>query len=108
MRVNFQPSRCEGTVTVPPSKSMAHRTLICAALAKGESIIENLAFSQDIEATIRGLCAFGARVERLGDSTVRVHGMGWPKAPAEPIDCAFLFRSRRWWVSPCALWAMAA
>lgn len=87
MRVHFEPGVCRGTVTVPPSKSMAHRTLICAALAEGESVIENLAFSQDIEATIRGLTAFGAAVERVGDSTVRVKGMGWPKAPAEPIDC---------------------
>ena len=60
MRVHFEPGVCRGTVTVPPSKSMAHRTLICAALAEGESVIENLAFSQDIEATIRGLTAFGA------------------------------------------------
>ena len=103
MRVNFQPSRCEGTVTVPPSKSMAHRTLICAALAEGESIIENLAFSQDIEATIRGLCAFGARVERLGDSTVRVHGMGWPKAPAEPIDCGESGSTLRFFIPLAAL-----
>lgn len=103
MRVNFQPSRCEGTVTVPPSKSMAHRTLICAALAEGESIIENLAFSQDIEATIRGLCAFGARVERLDDSTVRVQGMGWPKAPAEPIDCGESGSTLRFFIPLAAL-----
>ena len=62
MRVHFEPGVCRGTVAVPPSKSMAHRTLICAALSEGESVIENLAFSQDIEATIRGLTAFGAAV----------------------------------------------
>ena len=32
MRVHFEPGVCRGTVTVPPSKSMAHRLLICAAL----------------------------------------------------------------------------
>ena len=38
MRVHFEPGVCRGTVAVPPSKSMAHRTLICAALAEGETL----------------------------------------------------------------------
>ena len=41
-----------GTITAPPSKSMAHRAVLCAALAEGRSPITNLEFSKDISATL--------------------------------------------------------
>ena len=53
MNLTITPTRLSGTVTPPPSKSQAHRLLLCAALAGGESRIENLADSQDIQATRR-------------------------------------------------------
>ena len=87
MRVTFEKTSVSGEVTVPPSKSMAHRALICAALAQGESTLSNVAFSQDIEATIRALRAFGAKIEPLGGGRVRVRGMGMPRAPRGPVDC---------------------
>ena len=49
-----------GRVAAPPSKSMAHRALICAALAQGESRIENIAHSKDIDATAGALGAIWA------------------------------------------------
>ena len=50
MRAILYPSEISGRVAAPPSKSMAHRALICAALAKGESRVLNLSASQDITA----------------------------------------------------------
>ena len=35
-------NKLKGEVNIPPSKSMAHRAVICAALAKGKSIIKNI------------------------------------------------------------------
>lgn len=35
----IQPTRLSGRVKVPPSKSMAHRAIICAALAEGRSTV---------------------------------------------------------------------
>ena len=52
MRAILYPSEISGRVAAPPSKSMAHRALICAALAKGESRVLNLSASQDITATL--------------------------------------------------------
>jgi 3-phosphoshikimate 1-carboxyvinyltransferase len=49
-------------MTAPPSKSMAHRLLICAALAEGTSVIRNIELSQDILATIDCLKALGADI----------------------------------------------
>lgn len=75
MNVTITPSKLHGTVAPPPSKSQAHRMLIAAALADGVSRISNVAFSQDIEATMRCLEELGAELERDG-STVVVRGMG--------------------------------
>ena len=38
MNLTITPTRLHGTVTPPPSKSQAHRLLIAAALAAGESV----------------------------------------------------------------------
>lgn len=79
--VKIAPSRLRGRVTAPPSKSISHRALICAALAKGESIISNLAFSQDILATVDALTAIGAKIEQIDPSTLKVKGIaGKPKS----------------------------
>ena len=53
MDVRIFPHPLCGTLTPPPSKSMAHRLLIAAALGGGESTVRGIAFSQDIEATLR-------------------------------------------------------
>ncbi len=55
MKLTITPGKLSGTVTPPPSKSQAHRLLICAALAGEGSVIHNLADSQDIRATRRCL-----------------------------------------------------
>ena len=61
MKIN--PSVAKGLMTAPPSKSMAHRNLICAALAQGKSIISNIDFSADIEATFSCLNVLGVKVQ---------------------------------------------
>ncbi len=75
MDITITPGRLAGAVTPPPSKSQAHRLLIAAALAHGESVISHVALSQDIEATIRCLEELGAGFSWAGD-TVTVRGMG--------------------------------
>ena len=75
-----------GTLAAPPSKSMAHRAVLCAALAEGESRLANLAHSQDIDATLGAAAAFGAQVE-AGESAARIAGAHPLHAPAGPVDC---------------------
>jgi len=60
MNVILTPARLQGTITPPPSKSQAHRVIIAAALADGESKLSNIAQSQDILATRRCLEALRA------------------------------------------------
>lgn len=75
MTLTITPTKLKGTVTPPPSKSQAHRLLIAAALAEGESVISNVAFSQDIRATLDCLTELGAEFTCEGDA-VTVRGMG--------------------------------
>jgi len=75
MNVTITPGRLTGSVTPPPSKSQAHRYLIAAALAGGESVIRSLAASQDIAATRRCLEELGAAFTDIPGG-VRVRGMG--------------------------------
>ena len=52
LNVTITPAKLSGAVTPPPSKSQAHRFLIAAALAEGESVIHDLVMSEDIQATL--------------------------------------------------------
>ena len=63
MQVKIQPSIARGIAQAPPSKSMAHRYLIAAALSNGKSVISDVEYSQDILATIDCLRALGVRRE---------------------------------------------
>ncbi len=72
MKVRLYPSVPSGCAAAPPSKSIAHRLLLCAGLAQGESVIRNVALSQDIMATADCLQALGADLRIEGeDVTVR-------------------------------------
>lgn len=66
------PGARHGIVTIPASKSQAHRLLICAALGTEETELVCGGTSADIEATVRCLNALGARIERSGADAFRV------------------------------------
>ena len=73
--VVIRPGKLAGSVTPPPSKSQAHRLIIAAALAQGESRLENVDLSQDIRATLGCMEALGADWS-LEDRTLTVQGFG--------------------------------
>ena len=62
MKVRITPSKLEGTVVIPPSKSLSHRAIIAAGLSNGKSIISNIMYSNDIIATIGAMRAIGANI----------------------------------------------
>ena len=87
MTVDIRPGRAQGVVSAPPSKSMAHRLLICAGLSDGVSHIRDVELSEDIAATIDCLRALGAQCQVDG-STVTVRGADPRKAdPTAPLFC---------------------
>ncbi len=84
--IKLFPSVLNGSVKAPPSKSLSHRALICAALSKGESTINNIIYSKDIIATINALKLLGAKFEKYDDKIV-VNGVKRIKHVTKEIDC---------------------
>lgn len=79
---NIQPC----SVTVPGSKSLSHRMVICAALANGQSVVDNLLKSEDIELTMETLCRMGASINETGNNSVTITGFnGSPEPFSDPI-----------------------
>lgn len=86
MRAVIKPGALRGVTAAPPSKSMAHRMLICAALAEGESLVQPIELSEDILATMDGLRALGAGIVQEGDA-LRVTGCRPAEAESGVIPC---------------------
>lgn len=88
MDILIKPSVLKGKVDIPASKSVAHRMLICAALADGQSAITGLNYSKDIDATIDAMSSFGAEflIGQHNSNTLCVSGIqNIPKKAI--IDC---------------------
>ncbi|MBE6950266.1 MAG: 3-phosphoshikimate 1-carboxyvinyltransferase [Ruminococcaceae bacterium] len=64
MDITIQPKKLKGSVEVIPSKSQAHRYLICAAFADQPTTIHCAETNRDIEATADCLRALGAKIDR--------------------------------------------
>ena len=87
MTVTVQKGRACGTVAAPASKSMGHRLLICAALAKGKSTVRGITDSADLRATLACLSALGVQYERTGD-TITMEGIDISQShPDTPLLC---------------------
>ena len=102
MKAVILPGAARGTVAAPPSKSMAHRLLICAALAPGESVIRGVDPSQDILATADCLAALGASLSREG-RTVRVRGCDPCRSAPAVLRCRESGSTLRFMIPLCLL-----
>jgi len=96
MRLRVRPSRpLRGTVSVPGDKSIAHRWLLLAAAADGDSEIDDLPHADDVRSTaacVLRLTPSQPGLEawlRGGSGPVRIGGRGWAGLvpPAWPLDC---------------------
>ena len=67
MIATFKPCRLYGSVDAPPSKSMAHRYLIGAALSRKKCRISGFDYSEDILASIDCLSALGVKITTDND-----------------------------------------
>ena len=85
MDIKITPGYLHGDINVPPSKSLSHRALICAALANGTSRIKNTLDCVDTEATIEVLSKLGAEIIRNGNDII-VHGIS-KKGTNFSADC---------------------
>ena len=86
MIATFTPCKLAGTIVAPPSKSMAHRYLIGAALSKGICTLSGVDYSEDILASIDCLKALGAGIAVDADR-VTVDPSGFMQAENPVLEC---------------------
>ena len=102
MTVTIYPSSPSGSVSAPPSKSMAHRLLVCAGLARGKSMIRGISFSEDILATIDCLKALGADVGIEGNCA-EITGTDPEGTACAVLPCRESGSTLRFFIPVCAL-----
>ena len=86
MNIKINKSSLSGTITIPPSKSAAHRALICAALSFGDCKISNIDMSDDITATVDALKKLGCIVD-FSDNTLEINATYMLSSRNVTIDC---------------------
>jgi len=87
MKIQIEKGQAKGKIKVPPSKSMAHRMLICAAMCDGVSTVSGISSCEDVLATIDCLRALGVRIEECGED-VKVFGKSFSDAsPSGVLKC---------------------
>ena len=98
-----------GEVRVPTSKSIAHRMLICAALAnEGISHLSGVPYNEDIDATLDCLRALGVqlkerREEQGNTRTVTVQGCGGHWSEGGVLNCRESGSTLRFMLPLCLL-----
>ena len=85
MTVRIEPRPLRGVVQAIPSKSEAHRALVCAALSDAPCVLRMRETSRDVEATIRCLRTFGAEISQ-NDDGIRVVPIRQPVTECD-ADC---------------------
>ena len=80
MDITIYPRKINGLLETIPSKSQAHRLLICAAFADRPTTLKCSETNRDIEATVDCLNALGAQIERTA--------YGYAVTPAASIPAA--------------------
>ncbi len=86
MIADFKPCRLKGNIDAPPSKSMAHRYLIGAALSGCECLISGIDFSDDILASIDCLKALGVQIS-IENDMVSVNPKEFMKTDNPCLNC---------------------
>ena len=77
-----------GSLLLPGDKSISHRYAMLAALAHGESRLENFSSGADGLSTLDCLRPLGCEIARTEKSTVAIQGCtGKLRPPATLLDC---------------------
>jgi len=90
MDLHIRPAKSlRGQITLPGDKSISHRAVLLAALARGSSEIEHFLPGGDCEASLQAVQQLGVTLERPAPERLRLHSAGpgaWQE-PETPLDC---------------------
>lgn len=79
----------QAEISVPGDKSITHRAIILAAIAKGKTLIHGFLDSEDCLQTLNAIAAMGVVIERPAPKSLYIHGVGkyGLQKPEMVIDC---------------------
>jgi len=82
-------AKLKGAFSVPGDKSISHRALLLGSIAEGETVVENCLVAEDVLSTAHCLQALGVKIEGVGTTSVKVHGVGGANfsPPTLHLDC---------------------
>ena len=84
----FPAKRLHGTVHLPGDKSISHRAAMIAAIADGDTRIENFSTGEDCRTTVRSLEQLGVSfTQTRNDVLVKGVGKNGLRKPEKPLDC---------------------
>ena len=75
-----------GEITIPADKSVSHRAIMFASLAKGRSIITNFSSGADCWSTLNAFRALGIEINEIDPKTIEVISKGKLNEPSIPLD----------------------
>ncbi len=88
MNIICEPAALHGALRAIPSKSDAHRKLICAALSENSCIMDIFPpYCDDLQATMRCLSALGAKFEDCADGLHITPIMAQNISKCDEMDC---------------------
>ena len=78
-----------GEVTPPPDKSISHRSIMFASMAKGKSVVRNFLRAEDPLSTIKAFRMLGIQItdSAIGEVTIEGKGLNGFTEPFDVIDC---------------------
>lgn len=88
-RVIRKGKKLQGEIIPPPDKSISHRAIMFASLAKGNSIIKNFLWAKDPISSLNAMKSLGVDIEVNDKEEIVVYGRGLHslKEPEDIIDC---------------------
>ena len=75
-----------GEITIPADKSISHRAVMLAALAKGKSVISNFSSGADCWSTLNAFRALGVEINKIDSKIIEVVSTGVLKKPSSALD----------------------
>ncbi len=103
MNVIICHGKVNGKVLAPSSKSLTHRAIVLATLAQGESVLTNILYADDTQATLDACRGFGASIKQEELKLV-VQGTGGTLCiPSRPLECGLSGTTLRFALALAAL-----
>lgn len=103
MKIRIDKGTARGRITAPPSKSMAHRLLICAAMSNGVSTVRGISDCEDVAATLDCLRALGIKTTKAGNDVTVLGRCFRDVQPIAPLECRESGSTLRFMIPPAML-----